>query len=313
METIILKAVLLLVVFFAVCLIRRSILSKRNRQALQRFSLTCKSVEKFSYKFYQFLNADGYGLINNAATVLLKGYKGFRKVFETDYKGPHSIRKLRAVICEKDGVFELRNHKLQLIACGFSEIDPIYIKNGYFNSPVYYKVKKNGLFGITDYEGQVIVPCGYERIQEEIFSQSEYSMWSSNSDIYTLRYVYFVVGKKEKFGVCNREGTLIIPCEYQYIYAGRAKNDFLYCQNNLYFKNEETTVMDGKGEIIAPVCNEVIKITQYGAFVRKHTKFLFIRNGKTVIESEKPLGLCEFMAKKITDGKNIYDLNGNLV
>lgn len=305
METIIFTVVLLLVVCFVV----NRIIAKRNQKNLQKFVLTCENFHLFHGNYYLFQKAGRFGIVDKTAKVVLDGYTNFFAVMGYGYADISVCRVLETIKCYKDKICELRDSKFRLLASGYDYFEAIYIIDRYDKLPAFYKVKRDGLFGIINHKGEVIVPCQYDNVNEKTYSDKDYSMWSSNSSVYSLKYIYFVVENKFKKGVYDKKGKQIIPCMYESIYAGGSQNNFLYCKN----EQEEVVVINGKGEVIVPACSKVIDITKYGEFIRRNGKYLFTRKGKTIIESEIPIDFCEFMPKKITDGKIIYDLNGNIV
>lgn len=303
METIIFTVLLV------VCFVVNRVIAKRNQKNLQIFALTCENFHLFHGNYYLFQKEGRFGVVDNTAKIVLDGYTNFFAITGYSYAAFSEGKMLETIQCYKDKICELRDSEFRLLASGYSSIKPIYILDGYYEKPEFYKVERDGLFGIINHKGEVIVPCQYDNVNKKTYSDKDYSMWSSNGDVYSLKYIYFIVENKYKKGVYDKKGKQIIPCKYEYIYAGVSQNNFLYCKN----EQEEVVVINGKGEVIVPACSKVIGITKYGEFIRRNGKYLFTRKGKTIIESEIPLDFCEFMPKKITDGKIIYDLNGNIV
>lgn len=166
----------------------------------------------------------------------------------------------------------------------------------------YCEVKKNGKKGLINKNGKLVVPCEYKEIFVYVEDKYIRATQSGNSAIYNLngdvllhgdfddikswwnmKNGYCEVKKNGKYGVVNREGKLIIPCEFDGISYYNAKEGL--CGVAIKSKNG---VYDVKN-------NKLVVPCQYG-----HVKYYYVHlgHGYVVINDEKKYGFVNNQAKE---------------
>ena len=122
-------------------------------------------------------------------------------------------------------------------------------------------IEKDDLCGMGDIQGNIIVPCEYNRII------------NSDGDV-------FLVSKNNKFGYINRSGRVIIPLSFQR--ASEFKDGFA-----IVTKGGKTFVINTKGETIAKDCEQYLIYSPNVILALKEGKIgAFNREGKQIIAFE---------------------------
>ena len=164
--------------------------------------------------------------------------------------------------------------------------EPEYIWISWYTwrQPIYYEyisVKENGLWGVIDYEGNQILPCKYK--EPVCFSEGLAAVLSEDGETYgfidvrgaevlgpypTAQQqpedwsgsklpwtdgVLFSEGRvrycdREKYGVIDREGQIVIPAKYDFVTS--------------YYNATAQVVLDGKRGIIDMAGNTVLAPTE---------------------------------------------------
>jgi len=129
-------------------------------------------------------------------------------------------------------------------------------------------VKKNGKYGIINYEGKLLTDLKYDRIDN----------FSEKSAIVKLK-----TDGKDKYGVINNKGVEIVPCIYDNL-----RND-IYENNDknliIATKDKKSGVLNRKGEIVVPFVYDNINFFSCSmAPVQQNNKFGYVNtSGKLVI------------------------------
>lgn len=97
-----------------------------------------------------------------------------------------------------------------------------------------YCVAKNGLLGICDSKGKVVVPCKYGNVENDQGHQGK---------------VYFMVEDEQGSGLCDEKGNEILPCQYYDIFC---EEDFIRLKDS----DEKFGLADYNGRIILECISE---------------------------------------------------------
>lgn len=190
--------------------------------------------EVSDYKYYM-LNKDGkYGIIDTSGNIIIE------PIYD-NIKIPNPERAI--FICELEDKSTILNEKNEKIFTQYEEVEPI-ILNGVVSSVPYekqvLKYKKDGKYGLINYNGKEITKPIYEEIQSLENKESE-----------------LLVKKDGKYGVINSKGARLIKEEYDNIIG-----DGFYTSNEKY---------KFSGYIVSNKTNQGYR---YGYIDNKHKKAL---------------------------------------
>lgn len=112
----------------------------------------------------------------------------------------------------------------------------------------FFKVEQNGLYGVINLEGKVVIPCKYDNIndyKEGFFSVeknkkgnivdtqgSEIFPWKYESVSYSSNGLFYVSNNTNRRGYINIAGEEIIPCIYHFRYIDKIGNLILAEDDN---------------------------------------------------------------------------------
>lgn len=146
------------------------------------------------------------------------------------------------------------------------------------------KVKKDGRYGLIDYNGKEILPIEYDSIE---------ALEGVKNSI--------IIKKEEKIGLCNNQGNIIINPEYKEIKAigDDYKNGYIVVNNN----NKYGLIDFTKQIILEPKYEEVKTLTANNVYVVKEEGKLKVINKdlETLVENK-------FDDAKQINGENIVFL-----
>ncbi len=174
--------------------------------------------EVSNYKYYP-LNENGkYGVIAISGEVIVEPIYDSVKI-------PNPEKDV--FVCEKDEKNTVLNEKNEVILDQFEEVTAIAI-NGIVTNIPYEKTvlqyKKDGKYGLIDYNGKVITKPIYEEIKGLVNKESE-----------------LLVKRNDKYGVINVKGATLIKEEYDEITAdGFYTEDKQYALSGYITKNKTT-------------------------------------------------------------------------
>lgn len=83
-----------------------------------------------------------------------------------------------------------------------------------YNKIEWIRVKKDGKFGVVDFEGKEILPIEFEQIQ-------------LGEGIPNSPHDYILVKKNNKYGIYSNDGRLQVPVEYEYFKHYKQDNSCL--------------------------------------------------------------------------------------
>ena len=158
--------------------------------------------------------------------------------------------------------------------------------------------RENELYGVIDKEGNVVVPCEYNRIRD--FSEG----------------LAILIDSDDKCGVIDENGNVVVPCKY--VYVGNFSEGLAAVEKNgkwgFIDKNDNEVIpckyedVESFSEGLAPVAiKKINKKLKYG-FVNKHGKMLipckydFVRNFSEGLAAVEKNGKWGFIDK---DGNEV--------
>jgi WG containing repeat len=115
-------------------------------------------------------------------------------------------------------------------------------------------VKKNGLWGIIDKTGNLVVPCQYEYMD----------YWAGN----------YLVSMKDKTGMIDKKGNLLIPVEYEHCsYSGSFAT---------VYKSNRQGLLHYSGKVAVPAIYDEVRPVSDSVFyvVQGNKKFLLYADGR---------------------------------
>ena len=160
--------------------------------------------------------------------------------------------------------------------------------------PGYYRVMQNGLTGVIDSEGEVLIPCQFDQVYDltddnyiKVLKNLKIGLYHLEKGIilpveYDQVWAYedeiAKVMKNKKIGYVNREGFLVIPVEYNHIWQ---EEDGLI----KVMKDGKLGFLNKSGQIVLPVdYQQIWSFEDNMAKVLKNGKTGYIdRNGNEVI------------------------------
>lgn len=200
-----------------------------------------------------------YGVINNkGATILANKYDGIVGDGYYTEEQHYSLSGYVVTIRTKEGYrYGYMNNKgKQILKPEFNNIRRFLLIEG---KDTYLEVAKNGQVGILK-NGKEILEYKYQDIE------------------YNPTNKTFKLERNSKYGVCNLDGKIIVPIEYEDI-----RTAGLYLQVT---KNSETETFDLNGNKVEDVVYQAIHTTennQYNITVDKSEKYGIIKENKDIM------------------------------
>ena len=198
----------------------------------------------------------------------------------------------------------------------------------------YLVVKHKGLCGAADRNGNIVIPCEYERIfncDDNIFLVSKNNLFgyiNRNNQIIIpfeyeraslFNYGFAIVTKKGSAFVINSQGNLIAKdCDEYYIYS----NNLILCS-----KNNKIGAFDSEGKQIIAFeyslnTNENNKYIKHNLMTKENGCFILYKGGKYFLFNNKGTGINNIKTNDIKDyyseytvvssGKYAVDIFGRL-
>ena len=207
----------------------------------------------------------------------------------------------------KYGFLNLNGKEITSNNIGFNQLETF--------SDKYIKFEKNGKKGLLNYLGEQIIEPKYE----DVYVRKD-----------SLNDFFADVKMKEKWGVIDKKGKILIPIKYSTPIKNVINNNFVFNENN------SEGVMNLNGKIIVPNQYETCQILENGNIIcsansisRFHDKnmkylntvigriFYFNNNNNYLIVSNlgtgyygsERYGLIDFNGKMLTDFKYYYCLH----
>lgn len=153
-----------------------------------------------------------------------------RKISTNSFEEAESYKDGIAIV-KKGNMYYLINRSGQFITRGYEDITESYEKT--------YVCKLNTTYGAINAKGEIVIPFSYSKLGNfknkfayymssqyglvDIHNKTLQAQWDWVSDVDTNSNA--IVKKKDKFGILNVNGQLILKTEYDYI---------IYCQNEIY-------------------------------------------------------------------------------
>ncbi len=193
------------------------------------------------------------------------------------------------IIGRKNEMYNLMDNDANIIYENYEDISTMY------GTDKYIRITQNGFCGVADYNGNIVVPMEYERIdfiKDNIFAVKKYDQW----------------------GLIDIENNVIIPLEYKWI--GRVADDLVDC----YTFDEKDYLFSISGDFIAEsqyYISDTYISTNSLIIVEDNGKYgAMNRNNQIIIpmiyESLETFSETLFTVEK--DGLyGLIDLEGNIV
>ena len=200
-----------------------------------------KKVEVKNYTYYTAYENEKFGVIDNEGNIIVE--PSYDEIIAIPNKSK-AIFVCTYDIDDKEGTYKTKviNDKNEEILSGYDEIT--VIDNFDSKQNVWYennvlRVKKDGKYGLIDFDGNEVLSCEYEEI---------YALQGVTSN--------FIVKKDGNIGLVNEKGQTIIKAEYKKILALQEdyKNEYIIVsQDNKY------GLISTSGEILIKPSYESIK------------------------------------------------------
>lgn len=165
-----------------------------------------------------------YGIVDSKQTILLPLIYQYIAIYENDN-----------LLVQKDSLMGILNPNMEwVVPLNYDklyylyeeEIEKKYISISMEETPYLYTIKQ-GKKGIIDSLYQIIIPCEYDNINEELTNE----VW--------------IVQNKEKYGLIDKYGKTVVNCQY---------SNFIYDAINQTFiatdSQSRKGILDNKGNII---------------------------------------------------------------
>lgn len=180
------------------------------------------------------------------------------------------------------------------------------------------QVKLNNLWGLIDKSGQEVVPCGYEFISEFVNGiavgikpntgerslisiSGKEQVYSDYSSVGLLKGGLIMVRKNRLYGLMDRSGNFILPCEYEHIKE----------QQNGYIKTEKELMYSFEFEIVKHDASSYYDRNRTAEVRIDHkNKMIYTLVTKEEMNQAKLLGYNTKDAKKEVNIYGFLDKNG---
>ncbi len=264
-----------IIILVAIIIIILSIVGYFIIQKIQKENRKYEIEKIAEYKYFVVKEDNKYGVIDNQGD----------KIIETKYEDVKIPNPEKDVfICYEEENTKVLNQNKEEIFIDYEEIEPLRLKN--ISSDLMYekstlKYKKDGKYGIIDFNGKKITNAIYEEIDTLQFKEGE-----------------LIVKKDGKYGVINIKGATLVKTKYDKI-----ETDKFYIEENGYkdagYIVSKTTeegyrygYVNGNGkEIIETKYNDLYRIIETDEkdiyiICAENGKYGLFKNNKKIIENE---------------------------
>ncbi len=290
------KSIVLIIIIAIIIIVALFIKGK-----FQNSKIEYKIEDIKEYKYLKYKDKDNYGIIDRDGNIVIEAK--FNKI-ET----PNPEKDI--FICyNNDEENEVLNSKKESLFKEYDIIEPIKLKNVAstlcFEKSV-LKYKKDGKYGLIDFEGKKITNNDYDSIENLLSTEGK-----------------FLVSKNDKYGVVNINGTLLVNTIYDKIetdeYCEENENDVKegFIVSNKTEEGFRLGYIDNTGKkILDTDFNEIIRIKnnelyfivarngKYGLYKGKkqvikpdYQSIVFTDNGALIIEKNKQYGIVDLEGK----------------
>lgn len=253
------------------------------------------------YKFFKYKNKENYGVLDRDGNIIIEAT--YKKI-----EIPNPEKDI--FICYKnDEANEVLNSKKDRLFEEYEKIEPIKLKNIAsilcFEKSV-LKYKKDGKYGLINFEGKKITNNEYDSIENLLSTEGK-----------------FLVNKNEKYGVININGTLLVNTLYDEIETdGYSEEESNYPKEGFIVSNKTEEgfrlgYIDNTGKkILNTDYNEIIRIKskelyfivarngKYGLYKGKkqvikpeYQSIIYTENGALIVEKNKQYGIANLEGK----------------
>lgn len=189
-----------------------------------------------------------------------------------------------------------------------------------------YQVSKNGKYGLIDKSGNIILPLDYENFDKHRGVYGSYNGTPYNFGKSLVKITKKDGTGKDKHGLINLKGEIVLPAEYDYITANDTKEQGLIKISKTIKENidgdeksyELSGLVDKSGKILFPAeydfynYSDIVNEIRKGNFVYNREKKHFEFKGKKGLFNEKgklmiPMEYDQIFSEKIT--KNLIKVN----
>ncbi|MBR0427113.1 MAG: WG repeat-containing protein [Clostridia bacterium] len=261
----------LIVLFLLVILVVLGFFIK-NKIKNRELEYTISNIEV--YKYVKYKNGDNFGVIDRNGNIIIEAMYNNIEI-------PNPEKDI--FICYKDEEnIEVLNSKKERLFSQYDKVEPIKIKNIAstlcFEKSV-LKYKKDGLYGLIDFNGKQITKNEYSLIENLQSTEGK-----------------FLVGKNDKFGVINMNGVVLVEPKFDQI-----ETDEYYSEKTNYseagFIVSNTTndgyrygYIDYNGKnILKAEFNNIIRIKEEKELyliVSRNGQYGLYKGGKQIIKSD---------------------------
>lgn len=251
--------------------------------------------------FVCFKDEENYCILNSKEKEIFSEYKS---VFPIIISDTTMEMEKKVLYYEEDGKYGLINYDGRRIT------NAIYDQvSSLPNKPGCILVKKDGLYGVVDSNGNSIIDTKYNSIKGD-----EYS---SEKEGY-LKTGYIISEKTSTgiiYGYIDYNGKMLIEPKYESISrALEYEDDDIYL---VFMNNGKKGVIKNKKIIIKPRYQSIVYYNVSNVFiVNKNGKYgFFTNNGDEILETkyESYFVAGNYIAVKKDESMMLYDLHGNLV
>lgn len=264
-----------IIILVAIIIIILSIVGYFIIQKIQKENRKYEIEKIAEYKYFVVKEDNKYGVIDNQGD----------KIIETKYEDVKIPNPEKDVfVCYEEENTKVLNQNKEEIFIDYEEIEPLRLKN--ISSDLMYekstlKYKKDGKYGIIDFNGKKITNAIYEEIDTLQFKEGE-----------------LIVKKDGKYGVINIKGATLVKTKYDKI-----ETDKFYTEENGYkdagYIVSKTTeegyrygyVNENGKEIIETKYNDLYRIIETNEkdiyiICAENGKYGLFKNNKKIIENE---------------------------
>ena len=261
-----------------------------------------KKVEVKTYTYYTSYENGKFGVINNEGDTVIE------PTYDEMIAIPNSSKAIFVCTYDVDdlsGTYKTKvvNDKNEEILSGYDEIsalDNFDSKQNIWYEDNVLRVKKDGKYGLINFEGTQILPCEYDEISALNGVKSNYIVKKGNNvglvnekgqiiikaeykDILTMKEgyknEYIIVSQDDKYGVISTSGNILIEPSYDSVkYLGNS-NLFAVKQEEkwkLIDTQDSKVIIDGEYKDIVEAKSESIVVVnednKYGVVTKENEK-----------------------------------------
>lgn len=251
-----------------------------------------KKVEVKNYSYYTVYENGKFGVINNDGEIVIEpSYDEFISI-------PNNSKPI--FICtydvnDADGTYKTKalNEKNEEILVGYDKIEAI--DNYDSKQNIWYednilKVRKNGKYGLIDFDGKEVLACDYDDItalkgvKSNIIVKKSGNVGLVNEkgqtivpvqykDILTLKEgyknEYIVVNENDQYGVISTSGAILIEPKFEMVKYLNSSSMFAVKESGIWKlinTEDESTIIDGGYDDIVEARTDSIVIVKDGKY-----------------------------------------------